>query len=146
MERELSATDAEKVLGISASTVRTWHQRRARTRLEPVSHDRRGRPRFREADLVQLYRGRRQVRSTPSVGHGDLGRRLAAWEAEEYLGIPASTVATWHQRQATTGLYSLGADRSGRPLFFEADLIVLWRGLRIKNSDGERIHTMPDLA
>ncbi|HEY9413533.1 MAG TPA: hypothetical protein VIQ30_02135 [Pseudonocardia sp.] len=146
VERSLSATDAEKLLGISASTVRTWYQRRARTHLHPVDTDRRGRPKFRESDLVQLRDGRRQISAVPSPRHGELGRLLAAWEAEKHLGIPASTVSTWHHRESVTRLHSVGRDGSGRPLFYEAELIALRRGLRLRDDDGKRIQTMLDLA
>lgn len=143
--RRLSARDAEKLLGISASTIRTWYQRKARTGLEPVDFQR-GKPRFAEFDLVQLRDGKRKLQGQPSVQHGELGRYMAAWEAEKLLGIPASTVRTWHQRQETTGLYEAGPDEHGRPLFYEVDLIVLRRGLRLRNDQDRRIHTMPDVA
>jgi transposase len=72
------------------------------------------------------------------------GRLLSPAEAQQHLGISASTIRTWHQRRATSGLYSAGL--LGRaPLFYEADLIAAKRGLRIRDDQGERIHTLDDL-
>ena len=52
--RLLSAAEAERLLGIRASTVRTWSQRRHRTGLWSAGLDRYGRPLFYEADLLAL--------------------------------------------------------------------------------------------
>jgi hypothetical protein len=72
------------------------------------------------------------------------GRLLSPVEAQQHLGIPASTIRTWHQRRATSGLYAGGL--LGRaPLFYEADLIAAKRGLRIRNDQGDRVHTLADL-
>jgi hypothetical protein len=72
------------------------------------------------------------------------GRLLSPAEAQQHLGIPASTIRTWHQRRATSGLYAEGL--LGRaPLFYEADLIAAKRGLRIRDDQGDRIHTLADL-
>lgn len=71
------------------------------------------------------------------------GRLLTAGEAHKHLGISASTVRTWHHRQRYTGLFSVGLDRHGRPLFYEADLLALKLRKRIRDNDGRRHHTMP---
>lgn len=72
------------------------------------------------------------------------GRLLSPAEAQQHLGIPASTIRTWHQRRTTSGLYSAGL--LGRaPLFYEADLLAAKRGLPIRGDDGERLHTLRDL-
>ncbi len=144
-ERRLSARDAEKVLGISASTVRTWYQRKGRTGLEPVDFER-GKPRFRESDLVRLRENRHRITGRVGREYGELGRYMAAWEAEKLLGIPAATVTTWHRRTEITGLCTAGPDARGRPLFYEVDLIVLRRGLPLRDEQGRRIHTMSDVA
>jgi transposase len=73
------------------------------------------------------------------------GRLLSAAEAERVLGISASTVRTWHARNATTGLYSAGLDSSGRPLFYEADLIAMKRKKQLRDKRGERLNTLDDL-
>lgn len=145
-ERQLSAREAEQLLGISASTVRTWYQRRARTGLYPASEDRRGNPQFNEFDLIRLRDGRRRLSNPPSTGYGEMGRYLTARDAETHLGIPASTVSTWHQRRDHTGLHSVGSDNRGHPLFYEVDLIVLRRGLRLRDNEGQRIYTMVDVG
>lgn len=69
-DRLLSARDAEKVLGIPASTVRTWFQRKARTGLWDYGRDQRGHPMFREADLIALRDRRR-----PRIDHRPIGVR-----------------------------------------------------------------------
>ena len=143
--RSLSARDAEKVLGIPAATVRSWHHRRARTRLESVGVDRRGHPLFREEDLVNLRDRRRlKVPAVKVISH-ELGRHFSAKEAEETLGIPAARISLWHHRRRTSGLFPGGVDRYGRKWFYEADLIVIARGQPIRDSEGQRIHTMNDL-
>lgn len=72
------------------------------------------------------------------------GRLLSPVEAQQHLGINASTVHTWHQRRATKGLHAAG--RLGRqPLFYEADLIAVHRGLKVWDEHGERAHTLADL-
>lgn len=73
------------------------------------------------------------------------GRLLSAAEAERVLGIRASTVRTWHSRTATTGLYSAGLDASGRPLFYEADLVALKLKKQVRDKRGERLNTLLDL-
>lgn len=73
------------------------------------------------------------------------GRLLTAGEAQKHLGIPASTVRTWHHRQRYTGLFSAGLDRHGRPLFYEADLLALKLRKRIRDKRGDRHHTMRDV-
>jgi hypothetical protein len=137
----MSASDAEKLIGVSASTVRTWYQRKARTGLEPADFVR-GKPRFRESDLIRLRDGKRQIRGRPSSSYGELGRLMSAWEAQRTLGIPAWTVMTWWERRETTKLSRAGLDDRQRPLFFEADLLTLRLGLPLRDEDGERIHTM----
>lgn len=145
-ERLMSATDAEKILGIPASTVRTWHQRKARTGLKPADFVR-GKPRFRESDLVRLRDGKRHVgalRGRPSRSHGELGRLLSAWTAQRDLGIPASTVTDWWLRRETTKLSrgGMGPEPKKTPLFWEADLLTLWLRLPLRDEHNERIHTM----
>lgn len=142
-DRLLSARDAEKLLGIPASTIRTWWQRRVRSGLEAADFER-GKPRFRESDLKRLRDGKRRVHGRPSAEHGELGRYLSAWEAQRILGIPVSTVNTWWQRRATTRLVRAGLDERGRLLFWEADLLALRLGLRLRDDEDERIHTMHD--
>jgi transposase len=138
----MSASDAEKLIGVSASTVRTWYQRKARTGLEPADFVR-GKPRFRESDLIRLRDGKRRViRGRPSTAHGELGRKLTAWEAQRVLGIPVSTTHTWWHRRERTKLSRAGLDDRGSTLFFEADLLTLWLGLPLRDEYGERIHTM----
>jgi transposase len=141
--RWLSAADADKMLGIPASTVRTWYHRRARTGLYPVSQDRRGRLRFRETDLIRLRDRRRLVVVHVNAAHGDLGRLLSASDAERVLGIPASTVNTWHNRRR---LSPRGIDACRHPLFHEVDLVALKRGLRIRDDDGHRIYNMRNVG
>jgi len=62
-ERLYSARDAEKVLGISASTIRTWWRRYGRKEggLWDYGTDRRGNPMFRAKDLIAL-RDKRPIR------------------------------------------------------------------------------------
>ena len=72
------------------------------------------------------------------------GRLLSPAEAQQHLGIPASTIRTWHQRRDRTQLYAAGM--LGRaPLFYEADLLAVQRGLTIRDEHGERVHTLRDL-
>lgn len=144
--RTLTAREAQHLHGIPASTTRTWYQRRARTGLRPIDYDRRGHPRFDETDLLALRDGKHQVRPGTDRRYGPLGRRVSAADAPAMLGIPKSTVTTWHQRQTRTGLYSAGLDGQHKPFFYEVDLIVLKRGLRLRDDDGTRIHTMKDLT
>lgn len=73
------------------------------------------------------------------------GRLVSAVEAEKLLGIPATTVRTWHHRSRFTGLFSAGLDRYSRPLFYEADLLVRKMRMRIRDKDGRRHHTMADV-
>lgn len=73
------------------------------------------------------------------------GRLLSAIEAQKHLGIPASTVRTWHSRQRWTGLYSAGLDRNRRPLFYEADLLALKLRRRVRDYAGRRHHTLAEL-
>lgn len=56
-DRPISAADAERLYGIPASTVRSWHYRRGQTGLEPTGLDHNGRPLFRAVDLERLRRG-----------------------------------------------------------------------------------------
>ena len=61
--RLLSAADAQRVLGIPASTVRSWWRRQRYTGLWDYGRDRRNHPLFDEVDLVALRdRQRRQGR------------------------------------------------------------------------------------
>lgn len=83
--------------------------------------------------------------SPPPAPIDGLGRLLSAAEAQRLLGINASTVRTWHQRCSTSGLYSAGLDGSGRPLFYEADLVALQQKRAVRDELGERIHTLSDL-
>jgi hypothetical protein len=76
----------------------------------------------------------------------NLGRLLSAADAERVLGIPRSTVATWHQRRERTGLYPAAKDSRNDPLFYEVDLIVLSRKLPLRDEAGERLHTMSDVT
>lgn len=57
VDRLLSARDAEKLLGMPASTVRTWAGRHRATGLYSAGLDRCGRPLYRESDLIRLRRG-----------------------------------------------------------------------------------------
>lgn len=59
VDRLLSARDAEKLLGIPASTVRSWAARRRATGLYPAGTDHRGHPLYRKSDLERLRRGQR---------------------------------------------------------------------------------------
>jgi hypothetical protein len=71
------------------------------------------------------------------VSHRD--RPLSARDAERLHGIPASTVRTWYQRRARTGLYPVGRDRRGNPLFRESDLLHLRRSAKpLRGRDGQR--------
>lgn len=69
----------------------------------------------------------------------DLGFLFTAQQAEEELGIPASTVRTWAQRSQRTGLLPYGMDSRHCPAYWEADLRALRLGLRIRDDDGERV-------
>lgn len=64
-------------------------------------------------------------------GPRDLGRLLSARDAEKVHGISASTIRTWWQRRARTGLWDYGRDRRNAPLFRECDLLALSRGERL---------------
>ena len=66
--RLMSAVEAQKHLGISASTVRTWHHRSKRTGLFAAGLDRDGKPLFFEADLLAL-KLRRRVRDNHGRRH-----------------------------------------------------------------------------
>ena len=57
MTRLLSARDAEKLLGIPAATIRSWHRRHHATGLYPTGLDPRGHPLFAEYDLIRLRQG-----------------------------------------------------------------------------------------
>ena len=72
------------------------------------------------------------------------GRLLSAADAQRVLGIPAATVRSWHHRRRHTGLYPIGLDRRHQPLFYEADLLQLRRGRRLRDRTGRRHETMPD--
>lgn len=149
-DRRLTARDAEKLLGIPSSTVRTWFHR---TRLYPVDYHQK-RPRFRESDLVALRDGRR-LRGRPSAVHGEYGRYLSPWEAQKHLGIPMTTILGWTKQfvwamgpqgpEQRPKLLTVGQDAHGRDLYYEADLVVLWRGLRLRDDEGERIYSIKDL-
>lgn len=54
-----TATEAERALGIPATRIRKWAQRRARTGLEAVGLNWRSEPLYWEADLRALERGER---------------------------------------------------------------------------------------
>lgn len=73
------------------------------------------------------------------------GRLFTPVEAHKHLGIPASTVRTWHHRRKWTGLYPAALDRYGKPLFYEADLLALKLRRRVRDKQGRRHHTMRDL-
>jgi len=64
--RLLSAVDAERVLGIPASTVRSWWRRRQRTGLWDYGRDRRNHPLFDEQHLIAL-RDRQVKRPAPGM-------------------------------------------------------------------------------
>jgi transposase len=66
--RLLSPVEAQKHLGISASTVRTWHQRRKRTGLHAAGQDRHGKPLFYEADLLAMKQ-RKRIRDNQGRRH-----------------------------------------------------------------------------
>lgn len=70
----------------------------------------------------------------------DLGRGLTPAEAQQELGIPAATVRTWHHRRERTGLYPI-ARVTGKnlPVFWEADLLALRHGLRLRDDEGRRV-------
>jgi hypothetical protein len=141
----LSATEASKLLGIPAPTVRTWYHRRERTGLYAIEYDKRGAPRFAEAELIRLRD--RRVRLVPGSSDfvvGTLDRLLSARDAERVLHIPASTVNTWHHRRLQTGLFSRAVDTHRSPLFYESDLIALRAGHPIRNADGSRIYATVD--
>lgn len=142
--RLLSAAEASKILGIPAPTVRTWYHRRERTGLYPIEFDKRGRPRFPEADLIRLRDKRHPVPASHDLVVGSLDRLLSARDAQRVLGIPASTVNTWHHRKEHTGLYSRAVDFQRSPLFYESDLIALRCGKPIRNADGGRIYATVD--
>lgn len=74
--RLLSPVEAEKHLGISASTVRTWHHRRQRTGLYSAGVDRYGRPLFYEADLIAL-KLRLRVRDKQGQRHHTMHQVMA---------------------------------------------------------------------
>lgn len=67
------------------------------------------------------------------------GRPLSARDAEVVLGIPAATVRSWFFRRERTGLYSMGVDDKGHPLFYESDLIALRYGKRLRDNAGNRL-------
>ena len=73
------------------------------------------------------------------------GRPLSARDAEQVLGIPAGTVRSWFARKGTTQLWDMGRDSRNNPMFWEVDLLVLRAGKRIRDSAGQRMHTMMDL-
>lgn len=66
--RLLSPVEAQRFLGISASTVRTWHHRRHRTGLFAAGQDRHGKPLFYEADLLAL-KHRKRIRDKHGRRH-----------------------------------------------------------------------------
>lgn len=66
-------------------------------------------------------------------------RKLSARDAEKLLGIPAATIYVWHHRRAATGLYPVGLDCYGRPLYRQSDLQRLRRGQRIRHPDGDHL-------
>lgn len=74
------------------------------------------------------------------------GRLLSPAEAQRHLGIPASTVRTWHHRRHWTGLYPAALDRHHRPLFHEADLLALKLRRQVRDKHGRRHHTMLDVT
>ena len=82
----------------------------------------------------------------PETDRLPYGRLLSPVEAEKHLGIPASTVRTWHHRRYRTGLYAAGQDRHGKPLFYEADLLAMKKRRRIRDKQGRRHHTMRDVT
>lgn len=76
----------------------------------------------------------------------DYGRLLSPRDAQKELGIPASTVRTWFQRKQRTGLWDVGRDNRGHPVFYEADLIALKLRRRVRDKHGRRHHTMRDVG
>lgn len=71
-------------------------------------------------------------------------RPLSARDAEVVLGIPAATVRSWYFRRARTGLHSMGIDARGHPLFYEADLLALRAGRRLRDEAGNRLDDSPE--
>lgn len=142
----LSARDAEKLLGIPSTTVRSWHHRRGRTGLQSVGVNRSGHALFHREDLIALRDKHRLKVPVLTVDGGELGRHLTASDAERALGIPASRIRVWHHRRQTTGLFPGGLDGGDRPWFYEADLISLARGLRVRDATGRRVRGMGELG
>lgn len=66
--RLLSPVEAQKHLGILATTVRTWHHRRQRTGLYAAGQDTHGRPLFYEADLLAM-KNRKRIRDKAGRRH-----------------------------------------------------------------------------
>ena len=69
----------------------------------------------------------------------DLGELLSAPQAQNVLGIPAQNVRKWASRGKNTGLCVVGSDPRGYPMYYEADLIALSRGMKIRDEDGNRV-------
>lgn len=67
-----------------------------------------------------------------------LGRLLSAMDAERELDIPATRIRKWAQRRVRTGLHSMGLGWRDHPLYWEADLVALSRGIKIRDGDGRR--------
>lgn len=68
-----------------------------------------------------------------------LGRTFTASEAEVALGIPATRIRKWAQRCERTGLYCVAKVERNYPLYWEADLIALSRGMKIRDERGFRV-------
>lgn len=66
------------------------------------------------------------------------GRLLSARDAEKVLGIPSATVRSWYHRRERTGLYAIGLDGNGHPLFYESDLRALRNGDTLRDATGLR--------
>lgn len=73
-----------------------------------------------------------------------IDRLLTPVEAQRILGIPRSTVSTWHSRRSRTGLYPAGIDQHGHPLFRTSDLLRLRSGRSIRDAAGELDVGCPD--
>lgn len=70
-----------------------------------------------------------------------LGRLLSATDAEHTLGIPASTVRTWAERQK---IYSGGLSTQGHPVYWEVDLMALRHKRPVRDDNGDHLWSMDD--
>lgn len=68
-----------------------------------------------------------------------LGRLLSAADAQKVIGIPAARIRKWAERKDRTGLERAGIGWRDYPLYWEADLIALMRGIPIRDEQGFRL-------